>query len=783
MDPKAKAVSKPAKKAKQRTPAVKFMITVAKILTVFFLALSCAIAGIVGGAVFGYIRTAPPISDEQFKISILTTSVYDINDKEIAQLKGSENKNRILVKYDQTPKYLRDAFVALEDERFYKHSGVDLKRTFGAGLSFITHAGNAQYGGSTITQQVIKNITGETKVSPQRKVQEQWRALQLEKQLEKWQILELYMNLIYVGENLYGVQAASKAYFNKDVWDLSLAECASLAGITNSPGLFNPLTEKGRERNIKRQKIALQKMLELGFITQQEYDQALSQKLVFNTNYRKTVKESSKQSYFVDQVVLDVKRDLMAKGYSEDLALKTIYNYGLKIYTTQDSNVQNAMDEVFTNVEYFPANKKITDPERQIQSAMVIIDPKTGQVRALYGGYGKKNASLTLNRATQMERSPGSTFKPIADYGPALDAGLITPATIVDDVPVYMDTQNKSKPYPTNYESGKYLGLLSIHDAVKHSQNVVAAKVWRDILGPDLSIEYLKKVGINRENEKNVSLALGGLHKGVNPLIMAASYVPFVNKGMYYEPITYTRVENRDGEVILEKKPMQKKNIAYKESAAYVMTNIMKSVVTSGTAYPYGIIKNKSGQVIPTAGKTGTSSSFKDKWFVGFSPYYVGATWAGFDNNKSLRGNDYQALKVWHEVMQRVHKNMEPQNFSEPDGIVKKAICIYSGKTPTDLCYRDPRGSAVRTEVFVKGTEPGDDDKCDVHITASVCKDSKDIYGRNLVFGPSCPTTSLLQKVFIVRKEPYMPARPGDPYPQDWKLELPAGEYCTVHGN
>lgn len=466
----------------------------------------------------------------------------------------------------------------------------------------------------------------------------------------------------------------------------------------------------------------------------------------------------------------------MAIGYSEDMAIKTIYNNGLRIYSTMDSTVQKAMDDVFLNDEYFTKvnNKTSQSP----QAAMVIVDPKTGQVRAMYGGAGKK-VGIPLNRATSIERQPGSTIKPIAVYGPAINEGLITAATVVDDVPVYLNGVSYGL-YPRN-SGGKndYDGLTTIHDGITKSVNVIAATVWKNYLGPDLSLKYLSRVNINRENERNLALSMGGMDKGVSPLQMAAAYVPFVNKGMYYEPTTYTKVEDMHGNIILEKKPSH--NIVYEESTAYIMTNMMKDVVNSpdGTA---NRCKLQNGKM-PVAGKTGTTNNNRDKWFVGFTNYYVGATWYGYDRQVSLSTNERnRAQQIWHDVMDKVHKNLKPTDFEKASGIVKKTICKYSGKIATELCQNDPRGNAVREEYFIKGTEPDDEDTCDVHVRAKVCKDSKDIFGRNLLAGDYCPAGSVIEQIFIQRKKAYTPLNPGDPYPTDWKYELPAGEYCNLHG-
>jgi len=787
MNPKVKATPKGAagkKKGSKQSPAKRFIFTVIKTLIIFIIALSCAIAGIVGGAMYGYIKTAQPIRDEDLQIKILTSFIYDKDGKEIAQLTGKDNKNRELVTYDEIPDYLKNAYISVEDERFLTHNGVDVKGILNMVYSLVSSGGSGGRGGSTITQQVVKNITGNTKLTLQRKVQEWYSAITLEKKLHKWQILELYMNIIFMGNEYYGVQSASKAYFGCDVKDLSLAQCALLAGITQLPGKYNPFTESGRKNAKVRQELILKLMLEQKMIDQKQYEQALAEDLKYAERSENS-KNVSSQTYFVDQAVNDVKKDLMeSKGYTESMALTMIYSYGLKIYTTQDSDAQKAMDEVYNDEKYFigvePKTKKLLE---RPESGMVVIDPETGEVKALRGGFGKKSASMTLNRATQIKRQPGSSIKPIAVYAPAIDLQKITAATVIDDSPVYMDSRKKDTLYPNNFDH-TYNGLTTIRNAIKASVNVVAAKVWMNILGPDQSLEYLKKVGINRDKERYVSLALGGLNEGVSPLEMAAAYVPFVHKGMYFKPSTYTKVLDNSGKTLLENKP--EPSIVYNETTAFLMVSMMTDVINSpgGTAYGGGIIKNAKGQVITTAGKTGTTSKNRDKWFVGYSPYYVAATWYGYDVERDLVGAESrQALIIWHDVMEKIHKDKKPIPFTKPSGLVTKQICIYSGKVPSLLCANDPRGSAVRDEYFVKGTEPKDNEPCDIHILANICLDSKDVWGKNLLAGAYCPITSVMEKVFIQRKVPYVPTVVGEDPPLDWKLyELPAGEYCPIHG-
>lgn len=748
-----------------------FITRVAKILFLFFITLSVTVGSILAGALIGFIKSTETISPQMLTLKGFTSSIYDCNGNFVMSLKG--DKNREMVDIKDVPQYLKDAFVAIEDKRFYQHNGIDLKRIAGAVINYIKPSGST-YGGSTITQQVVKNVTGDNEHSIKRKIQEQWRAIDLEKNLTKEEILEVYMNLIYMGENCYGVGSASKMYFGKPVSELTLAQSACLAGITNLPSVYDPFTTNGKENNLKRQKIILAQMLSSGFITKEEYEEAIAEDVGFveknSSAFNKEV-----QPYFVDQVILDLKKDLMNRGYSEDMAIKTIYNNGLKIYTTIDINVQNALDKVFEDESNFPV---ISEKKGRPQAAMVVLDAKTGEIRGLCGGVGKKEG-IPFNRATSllMQRQPGSTFKPIAIYGPAINERLITAATVIDDVPVYMMGSSFGL-YPQNYER-TCSGLTPIREGVRRSVNIVAARVWKEHLGVDLSLDYLKKVNIDRSNERYLSIALGGLNKGVNPLQMAAAYVPFVNKGDYCEPTTYIKICDKDDNVIMQKK-IKTKNI-YDESAAYVITNILQEVPKRGTAYPYGLVKN--GQ-IESAGKTGTTSDNKDKWYVGYTPYYVAATWYGYDKNSTLSYTEYgMALKIWNKVMQDVHKDLDAKTFEKPEeGIVTVEVCKCSGKRPTDLCYKDPRGSMVVKEIFIEGTEPKEEEVCDVHVSVNVCNAGKDMQGKPFLANDFCPQDTTTTKVYIQRPQPYIPKNAGDPYPKDGIYEAPTTK-CKVHEN
>jgi penicillin-binding protein 1A len=407
---------------------------------------------------------------------------------------------------------------------------------------------------------------------------------------------------------------------------------------------------------------------------------------------------------------------------------------------------------------------------------MVIIDPYTAEIKALCGGFGEKKGSNMFNRATQARRQPGSSIKPIAVYGPGIDAQVITAASVVDDSPTHLDPQDPNRVYPKN-STNSFSGLSTVRNALRRSINVVAAKIWTQI--PDTSLEYLRKLGIDRSNEKNVALSLGGLNKGVTPLEMAAAYVPFVNRGMYYTPTTYTRVEDSNGRVILDKKS-RKPEIVFSEQTSFIITSMLKDVMTSGTGTRAQIFDGN----MPAAGKTGTTNDNGDRWFVGYTQYYVGATWYGYDNKIKriyLTGDEYnQAMYIWKAVMEKIHEHLDPKDFAMPDQIVSASVCAYSGKAPTDLCRKDPRGSAVRTEYFIKGTEPRNSNPCDVHISVDVCSAGSAALETTVLMGPYCPPECLDAKAVVKRSSPFIPMK-GDPYPADWKYEFGKTDVCTYH--
>lgn len=609
------------------------------------------------------------------------------NTKEYEQIQ-SEN-NRIWAESSHISSYLKDAMVSIEDERFYKHHGVDIKRTLGATGKFILSKigiGSSDYGGSTITQQVIKNITNEKEKTSARKIKEMMRAIAMERQLTKDEILTMYLNIVYFANNCYGVEAASHVYFNKDASQLSLPEAASIVGITQYPAEYDPFAHP--DKNIEKRNIVLKKMLDLGKISQDQYSQAVNSELGTSNSYKKSQQKVS--SYFADQVVADVIRDLqIQKGYSEDFATQQVYNGGFKIYATVDKSIQDTMENVFENTSNFPSTKKGG------QSAMVIIDPYTGAIKGLVGGLGEKTDVRGWNRATQSKRQPGSSIKPLSVYGPAIDMGKITESTTIVDEEITIGSDNWK---PRNSYKDFY-GTMGVKEAVARSSNIPAVKVL-DMVGLSSSFGYLQNkfhISTLLEEDKNYSsLSLGGLTEGVTVKEMCAAYGCFVNSGKYIAPYTYKQVVDSTGQVILQNNANSSQAIS--AAAAYITSDLLSAVVNS----KQGTGKAAQLDNMPTYGKTGTTDDDYDKWFVGFTPYYVGAVWYGFDTPSSISaagvgGNP--ALSAWKQVMSKIHSSLPKKELAKPSNIVEKEICTYSGSLATKTC-------PSTTAYFVEGTQP-----------------------------------------------------------------------------
>ena len=604
------------------------------------------------------------------------------NSHEVAHLRS--DGNREWIDSDKIPEIAKVAATSIEDERFYKHNGIDLKRTLGATMGWawskITHK-SPGYGGSTITQQVIKNITNEKDKTATRKIKEMMRAVALEKRFTKDEILTVYLNIVYFGNQCYGIESASKVYFSKNAIDLTLPQAAMIVGITQAPSRYNPFSKP--EETIRKRNTVLTKMYELGKITEEEYNSASSSPLGVNSKYVSPM--TAIYSYFVDQVINDVVADLQAeKGYSKEFATQQILSGGLKIYSTMNYDIQSAMESIYTDTSNFPGASSGT------QSAMVIVDPYTGEIKGIVGGIGKKTESRGLNRATQSTRQPGSSIKPLSVYSPALETGKITAASILTDSPVTIGTWS-----PKNSYSG-YKGDMSVRRAIEISANIPAVKTLRSV-GLDTSYNFMtKRYNFSSiiPDDKNYSpLSLGGLTKGVSTKEMAAAYSVFVNKGVYITPHTYTKVLDNTGKVLLEFTP--KSNRVLSEANAFIMTTFLYEVVNghSGTGRGAKLAN------MPTYGKTGTTNSNHDKWFVGFTPYYVGAVWYGYDSKpKGVSTN--VSVAIWKKVMTKVHENLEQKEIPVPSNVTSASICQYTGKLASKGC-----GNA-HTEYFVKGTVP-----------------------------------------------------------------------------
>jgi penicillin-binding protein 1A len=609
------------------------------------------------------------------------------NVRELQQLQAETN--RIWVESSEISQYAKDAIVAIEDERFYSHHGVDIKRTAGATIKYALSKlgiGDASYGGSTITQQVIKNITNENEKTSGRKIKEMLRAIALERQLSKDEILTMYLNIVYFANNCNGIEAASHVYFNKEASELNLQEAASIAGITQFPSEYDPYAHP--EKNVEKRNIVLAKMLELGKITQDEYDKAVESKLKTDKSYQRS--RAQMTSYFTDQVVNDVISDLMdQKGYSEDFATQQVYNGGLKIYSTIDTEIQDTMEDVFENTSNFPSTGKGG------QSAMVVTDPYTGAVKGIVGGLGEKEEVRGWNRASQAKRQPGSSLKPLAVYGPAIDKGEITEATIITDEQITIGSDNWK---PKNSYNDFY-GDMTVREAVARSANIPAVKVL-DKVGIGTAYSYLQNkfhLSSLSDKDKNYSsLALGGLTEGVSPLEMAAAYGAFVNGGKYIAPYTYTQVVDSSGITILQNSSSSTQ--ALSAAAAYITADLLSGVVNSKV----GTGRAAQLDEMPTYGKTGTTDDNFDKWFVGFTPYYVGAVWYGFDSPSSISdagvsGNP--CISAWKKVMEDIHSTLPQKELSMPGNVVEEKVCTDTGKLATSNC------DAV-TEYFVDGTQP-----------------------------------------------------------------------------
>ena len=636
----------------------------------------------------------------------LTTKIYytkpDGSEAELLRLHGEEN--RIWADISDIPSNLQKAFIAIEDHRFYEHSGVDYKRTLGAVLNFF---GGKSYGGSTITQQLVKNLTGENEVTVKRKLTEIMRALALEEKLSKEEILELYLNNVYLSSGCFGVQTAAEKYFGKNVRELSLAECASLAAIVQNPSRYDPLRKP--ENNTERRNTVIARMRELGCITEEEYAEAVCTPLLLAEQKEKAASEEI-HSWFADAVIEDVIAELAEKyGITRERASATVYSGGLTVHTTLNPGMQNMIEEFYKNAKNFPASE-VGTPD----SAAVIIDGKTGAIRAIAGGRGEKSANRAFCLATKARRSPGSSLKPISVYTPAIEKNLITWASVFDDVPVkFTKTSSGYSLWPKN-NPRIYSGLTTVNKAIYNSVNTVAVEVLAKV-GLQSSFDFCKKAGLSGlveraegEGGKILSdiaaapLAMGATSLGVTVRDMAGAYTMFPRGGEFEKPYTFTAVYAANGELLLSHGESAERLIS--EESADIMTRLLKNVVLKGTAKGISI----AGKV-EVAGKTGTSNSGGDKWFVGFTPEYVCGVWCGYRDGRDMgEYKENPACTVFDGIMKNVYKSLGSyeRKFAQSKGVTALPFCVDSGYLPAKACHADLRGARIETGYFKRGTEP-----------------------------------------------------------------------------
>lgn len=590
-----------------------------------------------------------------------TSTIYyedsEGNWKELTTLHGQEN--RIWVDYDKIPQYMEKALVSIEDKRFYRHNGVDWYRTAGAFVNMFVGMKNT-FGGSTITQQLIKNLTQQDDITVQRKLLEIFQAIEFEKEHDKKEIIEWYLNTVYFGEDCYGVQTAAQTYFGKDVSKLSLAECAAIVGITNLPTYYDPFYSV--ENNKARQEDVLACMYDQGYISKKDYEEAVAEELDF-VRGENSPSASSVRSYYTETVISDVIKDLAAeKGISELAAQTLVYTAGYEIYCCLDKNIQAKVDKIYEDLDALP--KATNGTSSQLQSGIVIMDQYTGKIVALSGGTGKKTINFGLNRATKTTRPPGSSIKPIAVYGPAVEYGLISPSTLVLDADgSHIKLQGvKTDWFPKN-SPNQYDGIMTIKEALRDSKNTVSVQIM-DKLTPAASLDFLRnRLGIESLIDSDAdyaALALGQPHYGITVREMAQAYCALSNDGTFTKARTYTMVKDRSGNIVLDNQPQTQQ--AFSTETARTMTYMLNYAATYGTGHESRLSN------MPVAGKTGTTSDNKDRWFCGYTPYYTCAVWTGYDTPEKMRFSGNPAAQIWQKIMEDIHKDLKYKEFKMSTG-------------------------------------------------------------------------------------------------------------------
>lgn len=756
-DKKVKNTKQKKDKKEKNKKGNKKLKKVLLIIFLIILILGVIAVGVLFGVISGLIKGEWSLSEEDLEIEFANSTIVDMDGNVIGTLNGDEN--RIIVSKDEMSKYIEQAFISIEDERFETHKGVDLKRTIGATLTFVTHKGSSSYGGSTITQQCVKNLTGEDDSKGingvLRKVKEMARARQLEKIWSKDQILELYLNLIPLGGDVYGVEMASRKYFNKSAKDLTVVEAAYLAGITNAPSTYNPFGDHGygtdeakTTRINKRVTNVCYKMNELGRLSDDEYKKALEEIEAGIKFEQGTTSSNSNHSYHTEAAIRQVIKELMSKNnWSEEEAKLHLYGGAYTIYTTQDTKLQKTVQDSYLDKEWIQTRnvtKKDEDgkdvkEKEQIQSAMVIIDHSTGYVVAGAGALGEKTA-WGVNRMIENGSQPGSSIKPLAVIAPSLQEGLITAASVAEDSPITFGSWS-----PKNDRQDGYYGLMNIRWILRVSRNLPEVRMMAK-LTPEKSMEYLKSMGISTlAGDEGLSLALGGLTNGVSPLEMAGAYATIANYGVYIEPTYYTKVVSSTGKVLIEKQ--QETHRVFSEQNAWILQSLLTEPTGTGLTGASGA--TATGAVLKgyqTSGKTGTSNDSLYTWFCGFTPYYTASMYFGYDSydanqikgtNKPRRSGT--VAKRWASIMKKVHEGLEQKRFEMPSGITTAKVCSKSGLLATGLCSSS---GTVYTEYFVTGTVPKT--SCSSHNETAICSET------GLLAHEGCPY--VVKKLFIKKE-------------------------------
>ncbi len=620
--------------------------------------------------------------------------VVDTNGETIAVL-GSERKQEKTT-IDKIPENLKNAYIAIEDKRYYSHHGVDIRRTGGAILNYVKNLGNASFGGSSITQQFVKNVSGDNESSAFRKVQEWCRAWQTETFMGKDEILEAYLNIIYVGPNVYGVKLGAKYYFNKDLSEMTLAECAYLAGLNHSPNSYNPFREgiDNSEKIKKRTKTVLSEMKNQGYIQEEQYNQAVSE-VDNGIKFQKgeiIAQGDGVYSYHTDALINELIEDISKnKNISESFAKNYIYMSGFKIYSTQNSEIQKSIESECSNKKYILQSQK--NKGETTQAAVIVMDHETGQVLGCVGGLGEKTTARGLNRATQTTRQTGSAGKPISVLAPALVKNIITPSTIYEDEETTFD-DGKDGYKPTDYNG--YQGKINVRRAVESSQNIPFVKIMEQ-LTPKASIEFMRKMGITTltEVDDNLNLALGGLDKGISPLEMLGAYSTIANNGVYIDPTFYSKIEDKNNKKIISSN--QKKRKVFSKDVAFILKDLLKQPVIG----KYGTARYCNIENIDVAAKTGTTNENYDRWLCGFTNYYTAVVWYGYDLNETINYNgNNPAGVIWSSLMKKLHTNLAPSKFEIPNGVSALAVCSETGKLATFNCKN------TYTEYFINENIP-----------------------------------------------------------------------------